>query len=101
MLSSFCLSHCYACPVFSPGYYKSLNAIVVSRATDPSIPVVIMCEITLSLAFSLLFPEEGGKKKKQHRFTKSSFYVIVFSLLTPNYFISVKSSHSLVSRAFV
>lgn len=64
MIGSFCLSHCYACPVLSPGCYKSLNAIVVSRATDPSIPVVIMCEITLSLAFSLLFPEEGGGRKK-------------------------------------
>jgi len=64
----------------SPCYYKRLDVIVVSRVTDPSIPFVIVCEITLSLASPLLFPE--GEKKTRHRFTKSSLYAIIFSLLT-------------------
>lgn len=46
VISSFWLSHSYEWPVLSPGYYKSLKVIVVSRLTDPSIPFVIMCEIT-------------------------------------------------------
>lgn len=70
--------------MLSPGYYKSLDVILVSRVTDPSIPFVIMCEIILSLTFSLCFPYGGEKrnKLKPHRFTKPFLYVIIFSLLT-------------------
>lgn len=83
MITSFCSSHSYEWSVLSPGYYKSLDVILVSRVTDPSIPFVIMCEIILSLTFSLLFPYgEKKNKPKPHRFTKSFLYVIIFSLLT-------------------
>lgn len=86
VISSFCLSHCYEWSVLSPGYYKSLDVILVSRVTDPSIPFVIMCEIILSLTFSLLFSYGDKKnqktKPKPHKLTKPFLYVIIFSLLT-------------------
>lgn len=85
--------------MLSPGYYKSLDVIVVSRVTDPSIPFVIMCEITLSLAFPLLFPEGGKKPPAQiHK-----IFIICNNIFftDPSYFILVRSSYSLVSHVFL
>lgn len=43
VISSSWLSHSYEWPVLSPGYYESLDVIVVSRLRDPSITFVFMC----------------------------------------------------------
>lgn len=96
VISSFCLSHCYEWSVLSPGYYKSLDVILVSRVTDPSIPFVIMCEIILSLTFSLLF-SYGDKKTKttqtQATQTHKTFLICGNIFFTdPGYFILVRSS---------
>lgn len=94
MISSFCLSHCYKWSVLSPGYYKRLDVILVSRVTDPSIPFVIMCEIILSLTFSLLLPY-GGKKKPQTQATQiyKAFLISNKIFFTdPDYFILIRSS---------
>lgn len=101
VISSFCLSHCYEWSVLSPGYYKSLDVILVSRVTDPSIPFVIMCEITLSLTFPLLFPY-GKKKKPQATQIHKTFLICNNIFFTdPGFFILIRSSYSLVSHVFL